>query len=55
MKNKAKELGHCVCSKLFTCECKYFKDTGLCKCSGDEIDLTFEEWIEYNQAPSLST
>ena len=49
IQKKAKSLGHCVCSKLFTCECKYFKDEGICRCNGDNTGLTFEEWLTYNK------
>lgn len=48
IQKKAKELGHCVCSKLFKCECKYFKDTNKCKCNGDDTGLSFEDWLKYN-------
>jgi hypothetical protein len=46
---KSKELKHCACSRLFECPCRYFTDTGICHCAGDQHPgLTMEEWIEYN-------
>lgn len=48
IQQKAKELGHCVCSKLFPCPCKAFEDKNYCKCSGEVSDMSFAEWLEYN-------
>jgi len=45
----AKQVGHCLCSKLFKCPCNYFRDKKICKCSEDEkTDINMEEWINYN-------
>jgi len=44
----AKEKGHCLCSKLFTCPCRVFKDKDFCKCA-NEGDMNYQEWLEYNQ------
>lgn len=45
---KAKEkLGHCVCSKLFKCPCKWFQEKNECHCAGEGAH-DFQEWIDYN-------
>ena len=49
IQQKAKQLGHCLCSKEFTCPCEYYKNTSKCHCAGDIIDIGFETWIEYNK------
>lgn len=47
VQSKAKEIGHCVCSKLFTCPCKFFVDKSVCKCAGEDVD--YLTWLEYNK------
>jgi len=46
VQSKSKEIGHCVCSKCFTCPCNYFTQYNLCKCAGDKINQ--EEWLKFN-------
>jgi hypothetical protein len=43
----AKEKGHCLCSKLFSCPCRYFQDKNVCHCAGEGTH-DFQEWIDYN-------
>lgn len=45
---KAKEIGHCLCSKEFTCPCKVFIQDDTCKCCG-EGNITFDEWFNRNK------
>lgn len=47
----AKKLGHCCCSKLFACECDWFKNKVQCHCAGEDggvADFNIAEWEEYN-------
>jgi hypothetical protein len=45
--NRAKELGHCLCSPIFKCPCKVFQEDGTCKCAGD-TSITYKEWSARN-------
>jgi len=49
VQDKAREIGHCLCSPVFTCPCNYFKDKNLCKCAGDKDDNDYNTWVEYNK------
>jgi hypothetical protein len=48
IQNKAQELGHCLCSKLFKCPCRYYQQHSICHCAGEITGLTFAAWIDEN-------
>lgn len=51
VQERAKKIGHCVCSKEFSCPCRWFIDTEICKCAGEGGNFTaksMKEWIKYN-------
>ena len=53
VQKKSRELGRCVCSTPafpFPCPCPWFiKTKGKeCKCAGETISVTQQEWAKYN-------
>ena len=50
VQQKAKEIGHCLCSPVFTCPCEFFKRHEVCKCANEKCEeqCNLEDWIKIN-------
>ena len=46
VQQKAREIGHCLCSNKFTCPCNYYKERDVCKCAGGDVNM--DEWVKIN-------
>lgn len=47
---KAKELGHCLCSLNIKCPCNFFEKFDVCKCANEECgdNCDMKDWISIN-------
>lgn len=50
VQNKAKEIGHCLCSPVFECHCNFFKKHNVCKCANEKCDnnCNIDDWVKIN-------
>jgi len=48
VQRKAEQLGHCVCSKQFSCPCRFFRNKDICHCANEKHDESYQEWLDYN-------